>query len=461
MLLTGWGRTHRSWARAVRPTDVADALRVMASDPASPFVPRGAGSSYGDAATCDRGSVLDLTACDRLVELDPSTGVVTAEAGMTIGQLMRVLVGSGWTVPVLPGTPHVTLGGAVAADVHGKNHVGAGSFGAHVRWLVLMDPQGSPQRLSPPLDARFWATVGGMGLTGPILVVALQLRPIGTAPASVRRVRAASLEGVMQHLEDLVPEQRVDAGVHAVAWLDATRGHEGRGLVQVTRTPGPDRHRPLADGAVGTRPVPPRTSRARSGSPTSRALPGNGLISERLITAANAARWHWPQRRAEQQREIVDALIPLRRAEVWPAMFGRGGLLQYQFVVPLGQGHVIQTALTTLATRRLTPALVVLKRLGPSSAAPLGFALEGWTVALDLPAGWAGLGVALDELDELVGHAGGRVYLAKDSRLRPDLVGQMYPQLETWRQVRDHMDPHHRFCSDLDRRLRLTRDAEA
>ncbi len=450
-------------------------LRATHDDP---VIARGCGSSYGDAATCAGGAVLDMTTRRELLHLDVDAGIAVAEAGLTLGALLALTAPHGWRPPVLPGTPSVTLGGAVAADIHGKNHPDAGSLGRHVEWLAVLSGDLRPRMISAEHQPdQFWATVGGLGLTGPILIVALRLTRLGYGPATTRRLRATSLTGVMNLLTTAFEPD--DAGrrgdVHAVAWLDGSAS--GRGLVDITTLPlpaspgpasGPASSRPAAgpnrpgdqrqtSGAVGRR-VKALTRQRTARSPANRSLPslpGPGLVTRATIRAASAARWSIPARRLRHSR-IDAALFPLRHAEAWPALFGSAGLIQYQLAVPTEAADAVAECLQLLAKRRLPPALATLKKLGAGDPAPLGFALPGWTLAVDLPARWVGLTRTLDDLDRLVCGAGGRVYLAKDLRLDATRLEQMYPGIDDWRRTRDGMDPDQRFGSDLSRRLRLT-----
>lgn len=470
-VLTGWGRAHQARSTVISPGDVPD-LELKVREHPGPVLARGCGSSYGDAATCSGGTVLEMTSRRELLHLDVENGIAVAEAGLTLGSLLTLTAPHGWRPPVLPGTPDVTLGGAVAANIHGKNHPDAGSFGRHVDWLVVLSGDLEPRLISPATHPdQFWATVGGLGLTGPILMVALRLAPLGTGPATTRRMRAGSLRGVMRLL-DTAHEHGVEpatgsgvADVHAVAWLDGGSG--GRGLVDVITLPPPSASSttlaaPTADESAPecrqTTKVKALTPPGISRSATNRSLPslpGIGLMTRGTIVAATAARWALPSRRLRRSR-VEAALFPLRHASLWPALFGVSGLVQYQFVVPTEAGDAVAESLALLSRRRLPPALATLKRLGAGDPSPLGFARPGWTLAVDLPARWAGLPRALDALDHLVCAAGGRVYLAKDLRLDPRWLEQMYPDLDGWRRTRDEMDPDHRFGSDLSRRLNLT-----
>ena len=459
--LSGWGRSVSSGAVVAHPLNSTEMEGLVRLGGGRGVIARGMGRSYGDAALCRGGTVVDMTGRDRIVDFDPVAGLVIGQAGATLAQVMAVTVPQGWVLPVLPGTGQVTLGGAVAADIHGKNHVSAGSFGNHVQWLVVMGGDGRPELVSPDLHPQaFWATVGGMGLTGVIVAVAVRLRRVASDSVLTVQRRAADLEAVLRLLDRTAVDQADDPDLHAVAWIDAAVAGQalGRGIVATTRLLAGDeaqqvsRRRP---GRAG------RAQEARPAGPLVRAaLPGPGVITARTIRAANWGRWVTAQDQRERVTGLAEALHPLDGAGSWPAAFGRQGLLQYQFVVPPHAEHVLLRALSVLRAKQLPPALAVLKRMGPANPAPLSFPIPGWTLALDFPARWAGLPAALARLDEMVADAGGRVYLAKDSRLGPSMMAAMYPGLPRWQVVRETMDPGRVFSSDLARRLELIRPGE-
>jgi decaprenylphospho-beta-D-ribofuranose 2-oxidase len=481
--LEGWGRTHQSECFAIQASDDELLCRAMGADARGalpgPVIPRGGGNSYGDAGTSRGGTVIDMRHRRRLLSFDLRTGVLVAEAGFTLGQAVDLGLAHGWLPPVLPGSRHVTLGGAVAADVHGKNHPQVGSFGRHVAWLAVVNSSVDEARLLSPSEHpdEFWATVGGFGLTGAITVVALRLRPVDET-AQVRRGRGRDLSEVM----DLMEAEHVAADeltdVHSVAWLDSTApAHRiGRGVVQTTRVglrgfdtcdgastapPGHGISDPTGGGAGHL--IPPDWPPAPRHDTS---WPRVRLIGRAAITTANHVHWlssgllspglPSPGPRSERTTRLPDCLFPLRHAEHWPALFGPRGLVQYQFAVPDHRPEVLSEALDLLRRRRMPPALTSLKRLGPRDPAPLTFARPGWTLAMDLPASWPRLAEALRDLDELVADAGGRVYLAKDSRLSALALTRMYPELESWQRIRDEMDPAAVLGSDLSARVGLT-----
>jgi decaprenylphospho-beta-D-ribofuranose 2-oxidase len=441
-LLTGWGRTAPTAADVSRPTTAGQLVTALAGAPARGAIARGLGRSYGDAAQNAGGSVLSTVALDGVEWADEQAGLVRASGGTSLAAVQRFLVPRGWALPVLPGTRHVTVGGAVAADVHGKNHPVDGSFGAHVAQLTLALPDGV-HRASPAEDPDlFWATVGGLGLTGVVLDAVLRARPVETAFVRVVTRRLADLDAVLAAMDDAA------AGRHryAVAWLDAMA--RGRGVVA-----GGDAAA-AGDLCPADRRAPLALHEGRHVAVPSW-LPGMPMPPA-AVAALNELRWRRAPSAATTTVEPLERfLFPLDAVDGWNRLYGRCGLVQYQFAVPTEAADLVGTALERLRGAGCAPFLTVLKRFGAAGRAPLSFPIPGWTLALDFPAALPGLAVALDGLDELVAAAGGRIYLAKDARLRPDLVEAMYPALDRWRAVKARVDPGGVLTSDLGRRLGL------
>lgn len=437
--LSGWGGRPRSTALVTRPGGVVD---LMAIPEGASYVPRGLGRSYGDAAQLSGGTVIDMTALAG-VHLDAGSGRVTAGAGASLGDVIDTAVPRGWFLPVTPGTRHVTVGGAIAADVHGKNHHRDGSLGIHVNELRLLTGGGEDMTVGPG-DPAFEATVGGMGLTGVIVEATFDLLPIESAWMRVDTLRGDDLAAVMDGLLEADGHHS-----HSVAWLDLEPGRKGRGIVlagdhaSADELPPSRKARPLRRRATRQVPVP--------------SLPAGGRIVGASVGAFNRL-WFGKAPRSQKGalQTLDDFFYPLDRLAHWRRLYGPTGFLQYQFVVPTGSEDTL-LAVGEMLTRAPTPvSLAVLKRMGRGDGGPLSFPLEGWTMSADMPLGDPSLGVTLDACDGLVAEAGGRVYLAKDSRTRRDLLPVMYPRLDEWRELKARLDPHGRVRSDLSDRLALT-----
>jgi decaprenylphospho-beta-D-ribofuranose 2-oxidase len=451
--LTGWGRTRASRARVLQPRGEQDVLEALAAgQPRGGVIARGAGRSYGDAAQNAGGDVLDMTGLHRILSIDRERRLVSAHAGATVGELLAALAPHQLMLPVVPGTRHVTLAGAIASDIHGKNHHRDGGMARHVASLTLCTPSGEVIETSPENDPElFYATFGGMGLTGVIVAATVRAEPLP------RCVIADSdrTNGLEQTLALMTAE---DPHRYSVAWLDLLVGGAQTGRAIVSRS------NPLPGGAERPSATPQLSARQAKQAgmqlrkpllDVPRRFPGF-LLHPSGVRAFNSLRWHSaPRRERGRALALAPYFFPLDVLGEWNRLYGRGGLIQYQFVVPVGQESALMACFELISRRRLPVYLAVFKRLGASFGGPLSFPLEGWTLAADLPAAAPGLGPALDELDELVAGCGGRVYLSKDVRLRADVLHAMYPQLERFHEQRARVDPEGVLRSDLARRLGL------
>lgn len=429
-LLAGWGRTPRSRADVRRPSLASE---VELDDGPRGQLPRGLGRSYGDAALNAGGIVWDMTALTA-VEVDVENALVRVGAGVSYGDLLEHCIPRGLFPPVTPGTKYVTIGGAVAADVHGKNHHRDGSIGRHVDSITMITGTGEVT-VTHPGDDLFSATVGGMGLTGIILEVSLRMVRITSPLLAVDTFRTEDLAGTLAHMTTHDADYR-----YSVSWVDLAHGSRpGRGVVTLGEH--------ATEGDLSTwKP---------SGRTTVPDLVPSGLVNRASVRAFNEL-WYRkaPKARTGEAQTIDQFFYPLDVAHEWNRVYGRAGFIQYQMVVPPGREDVIEETVTAFNTAPTPPSLVVLKRLGQGQGL-LSFPISGWTLAVDFPAGDPRLGEVLDRIDRLVAEAGGRVYLAKDSRLDGSLLPAMYPELDTWRELADKADPMRRFRSDLDRRLAL------
>ncbi|MEU6468887.1 FAD-binding oxidoreductase [Streptomyces massasporeus] len=442
--VTGWGRTAPTAARLIRPRSYEEAAAAVRDCGARGGIPRGLGRAYGDAAQNAGGSVLDMTALDRVHAIDADGGTVLCDAGVSLHRLMEVLLPLGWFVPVTPGTRYVTVGGAIGADIHGKNHHVSGSFARHVLALELLTADGEIRTVIPGTPL-FDATAGGMGLTGVILTATIRLQPVETSLMSVDTERATDLDDLMARLAATDHRYR-----YSVAWIDLLARGAATGRAVLTRGD----HAPLDALPARLRrdPLAFRTPRL----PATPELLPEGLLSRTTVGLFNEL-WYRkaPRARTGRLQRISPFFHPLDGVPHWNRVYGRGGFVQYQFVVGYGREDALRRIVRRISERRCPSFLAVLKRFGESDPGWLSFPVPGWTLALDIPAGLPGLGAFLDELDEEVAAAGGRVYLAKDARLRPELLAAMYPRLDDFRELRARLDPRGVFVSDLARRLSL------
>jgi decaprenylphospho-beta-D-ribofuranose 2-oxidase len=452
--LHGWGRASSTRAHLAEIDSVADAVSVLRkASGGRGVVPRGLGRSYGDAAQNAGGTALDLTKLNRILHLDAESEppTVTVQAGVSLDTLMRALLPFGLWVPVLPGTRQVTIGGAIAADVHGKNHHTQGSFGNHVRSIDLLTADGEVRTITPAGEPGaneggrlFWATMGGMGLTGVILGATVVLQRAETAYFLVDTERCTDLDDLMAKMTE-----RDENYTYSVAWFDAvTKGrHLGRGV--------------LTRGNKARRQdLSPKLAR----EPLQFVAPSLGTVPEifpnRMVNLATArafnAVWYRkaPKHRVGEVQNITQFFHPLDVVAEWNRVYGPHGFLQYQFVVPFTETEIFGSCLEAIVRSGHLSCVNVLKRFGPGNPAPLSFPMPGWTMTVDLPIE-DGLDTLCNSLDEMVIAAGGRVYLAKDSRLGAAAFRQMYPRLPEFLEIRHEVDPNGLFNSDLARRLRL------
>jgi decaprenylphospho-beta-D-ribofuranose 2-oxidase len=449
--LSGWGRAKSSRCRVIEPRSAAEVLELLGSQ-AVPggAIARGAGRSYGDAAQNAGGLVLDMTNCNGVLSIDRGRLRVRAQAGATIAQLMAALAGEGLTLPVVPGTRHVTIAGAIASDIHGKNHHRDGGFARHVTAISLATPAGELHELTPVSDAElFYATLGGMGLTGVVLEATLAVEEMA-APLVLADVdRTESLEATLEMLSGRERHR------YSVAWLDLLAPGSRMGRAVVSRADSLEIGEPRAAGQGPGRPGRAEDPLAGPAVEMPGGL-GRSPLRRASMRAFNALRWGAsPRRVREQLQPMVPFFFPLDGIGSWNALYGAAGLIQYQFVIPAGREADLESCFELIRMRRLPVYLAVFKRFGAEFGGPLSFPLEGWTLAIDMPAATDGLLGSLAKLDEIVAGAGGRVYLSKDLRLPPETLAAMYPRLAEFAAVRARVDPHGVLRSDLARRLGL------
>jgi len=408
-----------------------------------PCLAFGQGRSYGDLCLNDGGVLIDTKGLDRFISLDHATGVLVCEAGVTLEDIhqvleRRIVAGHRWFMPVLPGTKFVTIGGAIANDIHGKNHHLAGTFGRHVLWLELVRSDGSLRRCSSNQHSElFAATIGGLGLTGLVVKAAIQLVAVPSWSLEVEEIAFDNLREFYA-----VASESVDQWQHTAAWVDClAQGKKlGRGIF--TRS----RH------AVDSLDPEPAQSGPRISVPFDAP---NWLLNGATLQSFNALYRHklLGRKRVTSVASYQRVLYPLDAIGNWNRLYGRRGFFQYQCVVPPRAAYEAMVALLeAIARARQGSFLLVLKTFGDlPSPGLLSFPMEGTTLALDFPNRGASTLALLESLDDIVQNAGGRVYPAKDGRMSAARFRAYYSNLDRFVSF---VDPN--FSSSFWRRMQST-----
>jgi FAD/FMN-containing dehydrogenase len=420
-VIASWGNVQRA------PHVIYDLRSRYDAFPVPPdggtVLPYGNGRSYGDSCLNVGGALVQTRSLDRFIQFDRQNGVLACEAGVLLADILRLVVPAGWFLPAVPGTCYVTVGGAIANDVHGKNHHLAGTFGRHVRRLELLRSNGD-RILCSPSENPAWlaATVGGLGLTGVVTWAELQLRPIAGPWVDVETLRCANLETFFS--ECAAAERDFE---YTVAWIDClARGkHLGKGILQ------------RANHAPERGPSPPQSARKM-------AVPFNlpvSLVNDVSLRLFNTVHYHRQSRHCTRTSQYFQSFFfPLDGILHWNRVYGPAGFYQYQCVVPTPAAHeATLQLLDTIASSGSGSFLAVLKRFGSiSSPGMLSFPREGVTLAVDFPNKGAPLERLFESLDRIVSSAGGALYPAKDGRMPADLFRSGYPR---WGEFSQYIDP--------------------
>ena len=443
MELSGWGRYPVLDCRVARLRRCGELAGLLAGH--RTLIARGNGRAYGDAAL-NPALTLSMLAMDGMQGFDPDTGLLTCQAGVLLSDVLARFVPRGWFPPVVPGTGLVTVGGMIAADVHGKNHLRDGSFGAHVESLTLAAADGETRRCSRSENPDlFRATLGGMGLTGVILSASFRLRRIESAFVLAETVAARDLDETLALLE------ASGRRPFSAAWIDGLARGAGLGRSLVSR----GAWLPLAS-------LPARlaSNPLRPAAPPRLAVPcdaPSALLNRTSIRLFNALRYRRGRLRGgERPAHYGPFLFPLDGVAAWNRLYGRRGFVQYQCALPKAESpRGLAALLECAATGGQAPFLAVLKRFGPAGEGLMSFPMEGHTLALDFPMR-SGVRSLLEHLDGITHDHGGRVYLAKDACAAPERIRQGYPRLDEFNAARAEANGGaRRFASALSRRLGL------
>lgn len=447
-LLSGWGRTQKVCSNVfeIQSSPNSDGVTPILSDINTRLViPRGLGRSYGDAAQVAGGTVIIQKDDIANSDLDEKFNL-TVSGGTSLDAIMKKYIPLGYFVPVSPGTRYVTVGGAIAADIHGKNHHLDGSFADHVHSMKLIAPTGTYELTPSTHPEIFWATAGGMGLTGIITEATIDMIPIETSYIKMETRRTQDLDELLTVMLDSDSDFR-----YSVAWIDCLAKGSSMGRSVLTRGD----HATL-DMLSGKERANPRKYNPSTRLVAPPWFPPN-ILNPLSVRAFNEIWFRKaPKLRENQIVPLSSFFHPLDGVRGWNRVYGHNGFLQYQFVVPDGQEESLRTILEKISKAGVASFLAVLKRFGPESKGILSFPKPGWTLALDIPIGSPTLSALLDELDTDVLQANGRLYLAKESRASSETIRAMYPRLDEFAQIKASLDPEFRIVSDLSRRLRLT-----
>ncbi len=442
--ISGWGRRNFVKAKLITAENTTQILRFLKARENKVIITRGLGRSYGDAAQLKEEFVLKS---DFLKGISISGNQVTVGGGVSISELLEVIVPQGLFLPVSPGSANVTIGGAIAADVHGKNHHVDGSFGNHIQKIIILDGNGEIRELTPYKENTniknnfFWATVGGMGLTGVILEATFTLINIETSFFKVDTFICNCLEELMELMLEKDKDYR-----YSVAWVDSldkkNRGILTCGEHALTKELNHEKSNLLIYDA-------------KSIANTPSVFP-NGLLNRFTVKAFNEL---WFRKSSSSKGQSIQSISqffhPLDGINNWNNIYGSKGFYQYQFVVPDYGIKFIEKTLKTLKENSANSFLTVLKRFGKPNNSFLSFPEPGWTLALDLPASNKKLLRVLNTLDDELAALGGKIYLAKDLRQSSEMFKRTYPSYNKWRKIKSEMDPKNIFQSDLSRRLKI------
>lgn len=461
--LSGWGRTAPTTAEVLSTPDVEviqNAVRQVAeqndSKPAHlrrGVIARGMGRSYGDPAQNAGGLVIDMQPLNKIHSIDQATAIVDVDAGVTLDQLMKAALPYGLWVPVLPGTRQVTIGGAIGPDIHGKNHHSAGSFGDHVVSMELLVADGRVLHLEPegsqddPSGELFWATVGGMGLTGIILRARIKMTRTETAYFISDTDRTDNLDETIAIHSDGSEKNYT----YSSAWFDVISPEPKLGRSTISR------------GSLATlaqlEELAPKLAKdpLKFNAPQLMTVPDifpSWTMNKLSLMAIGEAYYLMGGPAKNKVKNLTQFYQPLDLIGEWNRGYGSKGFLQYQFVVPTDAVEPFKDIIRDMQRSGHYSALNVFKLFGPGNKAPLSYPMPGWNVCVDFPIK-PGLGDFLDDLDKRVMEFGGRLYLAKESRTSAENFHKMYPEMESWLKTRNEIDPTGVFASDMSRRLEL------
>lgn len=442
--IAGFGGFPSEECHVYRPEKRRSIGAILESGEQPHYIARGLGRSYGDTALNGGSGVIAIPRLNRMLAFDPGTGVLHCEGGVTFAEIIDTFLPRGFFLPVTPGTKFVTVGGAIANDVHGKNHHTVGSFGDFVDAIELLTPTGDVLTCSREANAdTFWATIGGIGLTGFILTAKFRLQPVESAYITVDYRRLKNLDELMSALDESEGKYQ-----YSVAWLDfLARGKNlGRAVLMLGN------HAKKAHLPTPKISDPLTIKKKRHLS-----VPFNFpdfVLNPVSVTMFNAVFY---AAHPTAEGKIVDYnsyFYPLDAILNFNRLYGKRGLVQYQIIFPKESRHGLIEVIERLNKSSRASFLAVVKRTGPGNPGLLSHPMEGYLLNLDIPMR-NGLVEFLHRLDEYVVENGGRLYLGKDAVMRADTFAAMYPKKDEFLAIKQRLDPEHRLSSTMARRIGL------
>lgn len=438
--LAGWGNFPRIKANIQTPTNEDEVKKLQSSF--GNFIPRGAGRSYGDSSL--NRQIIGSIKLDQTIDFDLESGIFTCGSGKMLNQILDEIVPKGFFLPVTPGTKFITVGGAIAADIHGKNHHVDGCFSKHLLWVRLIAADGQIKTCSRTENVElFWATCGGMGLTGFVLEASFQLKKIETSKILNRTIKCANLEEV---IAKLIENEHY---TYSVAWIDCAISGDslGRSLLYLgehaTKKDAPNDYLSAY-----------KTPEPLIGLPFN--LP-NWTLNKWTVKAFNAL-YYGKVRKADSTAIVgfESYFYPLDMANNWNRLYGSNGFAQYQFVIPMeSASERMKSILQEIVKSEQSSFLAVLKLFGEQNEGWLSFPKRGLQLALDFPINKQSLDL-MNRLDDMVGEMNGRSYLAKDSRMKRAFFEAGYPRLGEFKKLKAEIDPNGKFRSLQSDRLGIT-----
>lgn len=436
MIVSGWGSYPMADVLSSQPKSHLDVLRLMDENNKTGIasIARGLGRSYGDSSLAE--NVMSLRQLDNFIRFDAVSGLLCCQAGVSLAEILELIMPKGWFLPVVPGTKHITIGGAIASDVHGKNHHNEGGFCDHVESLVIATIEQGLVECSPTKNsALFHATCGGMGLIGVILEVTVQLKPIKSALIDQVLIKAANLESIFQLFE------AHNSAHYSVAWIDclAKGAKLGRSILMLGE-----------HASTGELSLPKKRQFSVP------AFAPGCLLTPFTIKAFNQIYFHRHQKQETKQLVDYDSyFFPLDGLKHWPRLYGKSGFCQYQFVLPKENAFSgIKQVIEKVSGLGAGSFLAVLKKLGHKNKNLLSFPMEGYTLALDFKVNKTTLSL-LDELDQIVLAYNGRIYLTKDARMSYEVFRRSYRNIDEFEAVRKQYGACAVFNSLQSKRLKI------